>query len=316
MNAWKICCLSVLLLAGCASKDLALYEAVELGEVGNVERLLEAGADPQAIPDTKVLLPLEMAAQVGIAQVAKSLIKHGAKPDSATSKETPLWIALHYGNGLVAEEIVKGGANYMAPEHNGCTPFHYAILNDEARVVAAMLARGADANAEGCFGRALQVAASKQSEDMLQDLFKAGADPNLPDSLGETAIFSALDHANPAIVRLLLDQGAEIDHQDRDGNTALHHAAIAGKALSTTRALEFHADPDLQNLAGETPLHLAVLHGQTAVVEKLLAAGADPRIKTTYGATPFRIAEERGNGTMMQMISEGEAAFISRPRNP
>ena len=59
------------------------YEAVELGEVGNVERLLEAGADPQAIPDTKVLLPLEMAAQVGIAQVAKSLIKHGGRRPAA-----------------------------------------------------------------------------------------------------------------------------------------------------------------------------------------------------------------------------------------
>jgi ankyrin repeat protein len=117
---------------------MALYEAVELGEVGNVERLLAAGADPQAIPDTRFLLPLEVAAKVGIAQVAKSLIKYGAQPDSATSKETPLWIALHYSNGLTAAEIVKGGANFMAPEFEGCTPFHYALLNDERAVVAAM----------------------------------------------------------------------------------------------------------------------------------------------------------------------------------
>jgi ankyrin repeat protein len=316
MKAWKICCLAALLLVGCSSRDVALYEAVELGEVGNVERLLEAGADPMSIPEGKVLLPLEVAAKVGIAQVAKALLQHGAKPDSATSKETPLWIALHYSNGLAAEAIVKGGADYMHPEFDGCTPFHYALLNEERGTVKAMLARGADANAEGCFGRALQLAASKQSIPMLKDLLDAGADPNLPDSLGETAIFNAMEHANPKVIRLLLDHGAELDAQDRDGNSALHQAAIAGKALSTTRALEFHANPNLKNLAGETPLHLAVLHNHPAIVEQLLVAGADPRLKTTYGATPFDIAEERNQGALMVQLSQGERRFIPPSRNP
>jgi ankyrin repeat protein len=316
MDAWKICWLAALLLCGCANRDMALYEAVELGEVGNVERLLAAGADPQAIPDTRFLLPLEVAAKVGIAQVAKSLIKYGAQPDSATSKETPLWIALHYSNGLTAAEIVKGGANYMSPEFEGCTPFHYALLNDERAVVAAMLLRGADPNAEGCFGRALQVAASKQSVDVLMDLLKAGADPNLPDSLGETAIFSAVEYANLDVLRLLIDHGAEIDAQDRDGNSALHQSAIANKMGSTQRALELGADPNLRNLAGETPLHLAALHAQPGVVVQLLEAGADPRLKTSYGATPLRIAQERNHGTIIIELSAAEAALTSRPRNP
>lgn len=316
MNVWKICCLAILLLAGCASHDLALYEAVERGEVGNVERLLEAGANPNAVPEGKILLPLEVAAQVGIAQVAKALLQHGARPDSAVGDEAPLWVALRYSNDLVAAEIVKAGANYMEPQHKGCTPLHYAILGDAQETVKAMLAHGADANAEGCFGRCLQLAASKQSEPMLKLLLQAGADPNLPDSLGQTAMFEAMEHANPAIISLLLKAGAPIDAQDRDGNTPLHHAAIAGKVLSATRALDFHADPNLPNHAGETPLHVAVLHSQNAVVEKLLQAGADPRIKTNYGATPFRIAEERDNGSLMQLISEGERTFISRPKNP
>ena len=60
----------------------------------------------------------------------------------------------------------------------------------------------------------------------------------------------------PAILSLLLDQGATVDEQDEDGYTALMYCAVGGHvgdgSLVSKLLLDAGADATLTNLAGES----------------------------------------------------------------
>ena len=58
------------------------------------------------------------------------------------------------------------------------------------------------------------------------------------------------------------------------GATPLWAASLNGSAAMVRRLLQAGADPNLALLAGETPLMVAARSGDAAVVEQLLAKGA------------------------------------------
>ena len=51
--------------------------------------------------------------------------------------------------------------------------------------------------------------------EIVKLLLEHGADINLPDNYGHTALMMASLEGNTEIVRLLLDQGADVNVQDR-----------------------------------------------------------------------------------------------------
>jgi ankyrin repeat protein len=66
---------------------------------------------------------------------------------------------------------------------------------------------------------------------------------NAKDPYGETALIRAARHGNSAVVKALLDAGAEVNATDRNGETALSWAAQMGK----TGVLKILIDsPDVQ----------------------------------------------------------------------
>ena len=105
-------------------------------------------------------------------------------------------------------------------------------------------------------------------------------------------------------MRALLDGGADPNLAQGDGVTALHAAAMEGHAHVVEALLAAGAEVGATTRIGAyTPLHLASRGGHGAVVRALLEKGADARMATTNsGATPLHLAaravagEERGRG--------------------
>lgn len=60
------------------------------------------------------------------------------------------------------------------------------------------------------------------NDDTILLLLEHGADPNIPDFLGVTPLFEALQ--SPSTVRILLEHGADINQKDGHGITALEYA--------------------------------------------------------------------------------------------
>ena len=70
-----------------------------------------------------------------------------------------------------------------------------------------------------------------------RSLIGAGADVNLRDGWGETALLIAVASGSVRMVKLLLDAGADRDSKDRNLQSALHRASEAGEIRIATLLL-------------------------------------------------------------------------------
>jgi ankyrin repeat protein len=106
--------------------------------------------------------------------------------------------------------------------------------------------------------------------------------------------------ADQAIMRLLLDAGADVHLRGKDGNRALHTAAWSNRADLAALLLEHGADVDVRNDSGTTPLHYAAAAGHTEVVELLLTKGADVNAKKNDRRTA--LIDVYGNEPMKALL--------------
>ena len=127
----------------------------------------------------------------------------------------------------------------------------------------------------------------------VREQLEAGADPNMKDSGGNTALHYASYHSHVKCAKLLLKYKASIDLQNKYGNTALVWASRDARVECTELLLKHKADPNIQNVVGRTALHEASRYGHVECVKLLLKYGADLNIHDIYGniALHFAIGE-------------------------
>lgn len=105
-----------------------------------------------------------------------------------------------------------------------------------------------------------------------------------------------------ALIRLLLENGAEVEARNSSGQTPLLYSAYAGFRRAVELLLEKGASFRYQDRNGRTPLHYAAREGQAAVVELLLSKGADPALKDGQGLTPLEYAAQRNRLAVLEVF--------------
>ena len=204
--------------------------------------------------------------------------------------------------------LLDGARNVDQSEPDGMTPLHYAVLNDDAAVAAALLRAGADVNARTRYGvNPIYLAAQNGSVAMTRLLLDNGANPNEVYREGERVLHTAARTGNPDVVTLLLDAGAEIDAREAwHGQTALmwavsqQHAALVPllvqrgadvNAVSAREVWERQVTDEPREKwlppGGMSPLMFAAREGCLSCIEPLLDAGADIDAATATGITPL-----------------------------
>jgi ankyrin repeat protein len=127
------------------------------------------------------------------------------------------------------------------------------------------------------------------------------------DDDGRTLLMHAIlaSDADPAVVQLLIDRGAEVDTAD-DGQrwTALHFAARDENDAIVSRLLHAGAAVDPVDVFGNTPLWRSVMNARTdlAAIRNLLEHGADPRRKNRYGKSPIDVARDTGRDDIAALL--------------
>jgi ankyrin repeat protein len=195
---------------------------------------------------------------------------------------------------------VLGGAVVITP----ATPLVSAVWQDDEAEVRHLLAAGADVNAldQSVNTTALAAAALAGKVELVRILTDAGADPNVRNSSGQTALMSLDDDTTPEVVALLLAAGAKVDLRDEEGNSALHVAAAESVGEVVQALLAAGAGVNAVNKEGQTPLMAAAEGGNVDGVRALLWAGADPRRKNQEGETALRLAQKEGHDEVVALL--------------
>ncbi len=132
-------------------------------------------------------------------------------------------------------------------------------------------------------------------------------DVNSRDSEGFSPIIIAIQYKNNEILKLLIENGANIyeEHPVFDRLT-LHTACYYENEEAVKILLE--ADPKLVNARsgndGWTPLHDAVLKSNSRIVKILLENGANPMMGNNKGGTPMDMATEFGKGEIVKLLRD------------
>ena len=113
---------------------------------------------------------------------------------------------------------------------------------------------------------------------------------------------------NFEVVRILIEfDPAYINAKEEDGWTPLHLASIGHhfKDGSVIRLLlEQGADVNAQGQSGRTPLHEASASGALEVVRLLLEHGANVEVKDEYGDTALQDAFYQGHDEVVELLRE------------
>jgi ankyrin repeat protein len=189
-----------------ARQELAVYaglhEAAAKGDVAEIEKLLKEGEKPN-IQDAKSRTPLHVAAYMKQHAAAKALLAGGANPNALEIDRYDIVTIAAVANDLEMLKIaLDGGAS----------------------------ARNITSRYDGT---ALIAAAHIGHVEVVKMLIAAKAPLNHVNNLGWTALMESVVLGNgganhTATLRALVEAGADVNIPDRQGATALQHARRRG----------------------------------------------------------------------------------------
>jgi uncharacterized protein len=188
--------------------------------------------------------------------------------------------------------------------------FFKSVINDDARTVAGLLARGFDPNSRDEKGQNLLYLSQRdgafQVAQVLLDHPQTRID--LPNSAGETALMMAALRDHEAWVTRLLDKGARIEGLSEGGQpgwTPLHYAAAAPGSKALTVLLARGARVDARAPNGTTPLMMAAQYGPEDAVAALLKQGADVRLRNDLNLGPADFALRGAREALAARLAAG-----------
>ena len=209
-----------------------------------------------------------------------------------TAWATPLCYAIIGGNRAIVELLISRGATI---EPHSERLLDYAVSKNRVDIVKLLLENGADAS------KAPRILADNHEMiELLKTYGVAPADINAQNDMGWPPLVVACrgdNREHPIKIQRLLALGADIDVRNYKGKTALHYAAKAGFLKVINLLIEKGATIDAPDTNGETPLFDALRstikdgEKQRASVEALLVKGANPNAENRKGLTPLNVAQ-------------------------
>jgi ankyrin repeat protein len=259
--------------------------------------------------------------------MVQAVTPHGYLPynrDIPFGSETALLFAARVGDAASAKLLVAAGANVNDADAWGISAVTLAAHSGFEDVVEFLLDQGADPNAAGPGFTGLHEAVMRRNERMVASLLKHGADANLPlktwtplrrsshdwnfdpELVGATPFWLAARYREPAVMRLLLQHGADplfVHHAEyiRPGRGADPHGYETRKETLTALMAATGMGGGAPWVEPE-PGQIQALTLET--VQMLVALGIDVNAANTDGATALDAAKALKNDAVVAFLVE------------
>ncbi|MDQ0643642.1 ankyrin repeat domain-containing protein [Microbacterium murale] len=185
-----------------ADPDAELLAAAQSGDADAAAIALRAGADLETRDPDLQQTPLMRAVLADRVSVAQLLIAMGADPDAFDYRQDTPWVMTGVtGSVPMLEALLPGGPDLSIPNRRGGTPAHPAAERGHAEYIARVTQLDIDVNRVNLNGWT---------------------------ALLEAVVFGDGGPAHQEIVRTLLENGADADIRDANGISALEHARDRG----------------------------------------------------------------------------------------
>lgn len=163
-------------------------------------------------------------------------------------------------------------------------------------------------------------AARKGDIEVLKTCLVTGIDPDLQDqdAQGDTPLIVAARSGNKECLEWLINYGAQKDLPNHAGHTAVNIAAANGHVNCLKFLIEeAHCAVDLSAQNGATALFVAAWEGHSECVAYLLEKGADANaLATEDNDTPLTIAAAEGKIEVLQiLLNSGKIKIHHKNRN-
>ena len=246
----------------------ALLFAARVGDLESAQRLVAAGADINAASDEGVT-PL-IAASAGMVAIAANEYHLSVSPS---------------GHQDVALFLLEKSADPNRKDRLGQTALHGAAQTGRAKLVSALLAHGANPNAE------IAAAPPPQRGDYVTRAALVHATP----------FWLAARNADAAVIRVLAKGGANPSLPSAEGAPLMAAVGLGqldqrlppeSQALEAVQAaVAAGANVNAVNQSGQTALHVAASLGRNSIIQFLADSGADLNAKDRQGRTALNMAE-------------------------
>ncbi len=293
--------------------ETPLMTCARTGSVDAVKLLLAHGADANA-ETRRGQTALMWAVAQKRPEIARALVEHGADVNSRSRRLEGFTPAQYFTYGVhehVPGEPDKFDVGDVHPDpaasQGGVTPLMFAARVGDLDSARILLATGANLNdAAPAYGNALVVASVNGHEALATFLLDKGADTNVADGYGFTALHYALRegimaigmsrprtpadrfwlrHNMPELVQALLAHEANPNVRVGKGFPPFNYLPFARGDINVL--------PHLRQ-PGATPFLLAAASADIGSMRALVASGADSLLATEEGTTPLMVAAGLG----------------------
>jgi len=297
-----------------------------------MDGFLKGGADLSHVDEETQLTPLGLAVKNGIVEATAKLLENNA-PTHHVHPRTGhdiIHTACDRGHFHVVDLLIHHGADIQATTvqfEMNC--LHLAAMNGRNGIAQIMLQAGTNPNAKDWEGEtallkfARQVYGSGTGQSDLIKLFIAkGADLDVRDKDGHSALYYAIDHNQVAASRLLISAGADASSIVRKVNQHGETASVGAFEMAVSSgahdvALWLVKDGHAAQMMFKhtalkgtkamalTPIYAALTQGWEDVGIALVESDVDKTLidaKNKDGATPLHIASMKGHTKAVEAL--------------
>lgn len=240
-------------------------------------------------------------------KAVQEALTQGAVPDKTNGDPPVSFLAARRGQTAILKALLDHGANpHFRTKIDGASLLIYGVHTANPATVRLLLDRKVNVNLRNKLGEtALNSVGETEAPQppgrvvVMRMLLKAGADPEIRDREGRTALMRYADYGITTAVDVLADAGANVNARDQEGNTALILAAgwlqgdvgiprPAAYIAILKRLLKQGAHPKAQNHDGATALTAAVQSDHPALASLLQEHVPEYGIPATQGRAGAR----------------------------